>query len=104
MTPYAVLLVKPNDTDELIRKSYHVLAEQHHPDANHGEPGSRWYEVSAAYNAIKTPALREAQERGMVLLANFCLPCKGSGVQGTRMFRGKITVCSICKGAGVVKG
>ena len=30
MTPYAVLLVRPTDTDAVVRKVYHALARANH--------------------------------------------------------------------------
>ena len=102
MTPYALLLVKPNDPDEVIRKAYHAQAETQHPDANGGTPGPQWYTATAAYNAIKTETLRQAWARRQGALAGLCATCEGSGVVGTRMFKGKIRLCNGCQGEGRV--
>jgi DnaJ-class molecular chaperone len=100
MTPYATLLVKPTDDDKTIRKTYHRLVEDHHPDRNAGVPGPRWETLTRAYNAIKTLEARERWEEAQKMLAARCSRCSGSGVGGTRMFKGRIRVCDICEGSG----
>lgn len=100
MTPYAVLLVKPTDTDELIRKTYHVQARKEHPDLVKVEPSDNWYIATTAYTAVKTETKRAAWMEKQSLLSGFCDPCGGSGVRGTRMFKGKIKICEVCKGEG----
>lgn len=104
MTPYATLLVKPTDGDETIRKAYHVLAKQNHPDGAgwSGEPNAAWYATTAAYTAIKTFEARAAWKRQSDLLAGQCASCAGVGVLGTRMFKGKLRICMTCKGEGIV--
>lgn len=99
MTPYAVLLVKPSDSYDVIRKAYHDIAKKTHPDRDPTE-GAAWETATAAYTAIKTQDARETWERMMSNLANPCDECACSGVKGTRMFKGKIRVCENCKGMG----
>jgi hypothetical protein len=105
LTPYAVLLVRPADGDDRIRKTYHRQAQLHHPDAQVAQEaaGSLWYVAAAAYNAIKTPALRADLERRTALLAGVCAACGGLGVAGSRVGGGKVRVCAVCGGAGVVR-
>jgi DnaJ-class molecular chaperone len=100
MTPYAVLLVKPTDSDEVIRKTYHRIAERNHPDANGGVAGALWHAATAAYTTVKTEEKREAWAHKQALLSGLCTECEGYGVRGTRMFKGKIRVCAECKGEG----
>lgn len=107
MTPYCILLAKPNDSDEIIRKLYHGLARYCHPDARRGMPEAsqeklnfQWHRITEAYSAIKTDALRAQWAASQFLLSGQCGKCAGSGVVGTRMFKGKITECKDCKGEG----
>lgn len=102
MTPYAFLLVKPTDSDEVIRKAYHRVAQENHPDraGGDGKPGSLWFTSTAAYTAIKTEEVRSVWMQKQELLSGFCDDCSGSGVQGTRLFKGRIKVCEVCKGKG----
>jgi DnaJ-class molecular chaperone len=100
MTPYATLLVKPTDGDEVVRKAYHRIAETNHPDANGGAAGPLWYSVTAAYTAIKTHDARAEWALRQSNLAGLCERCEGFGVTGTRMFKGKIKACDVCKGEG----
>jgi len=100
MTPYATLLVRPMDDDKIIRTSYHALIKGHHPDDNGGTADDTWYTVTKAYSAIKTEEKRNVWAHQQKLLAGVCTACKGVGVQGTRMFKGKIRVCECCSGKG----
>lgn len=103
MTPYAVLLVKPTDSDEVIRRVYHDVARLEHPDVvEGGEPSEAWYTAATAYTLIKTEDARQAWATRQASLSGLCGQCNGCGVQGTRMFKGKIRVCDTCKGEGRV--
>lgn len=99
MTPYAILLVKPNDPDEFIRKTYHVFARESHPDF-HPLKAIEWKRYTDAYTAIKTQEARDTLALKTSMLAGVCEDCNGSGVKGTRMFKGKIRYCETCKGEG----
>ncbi len=99
MTPYAILLVKPTDSDEIIRKTYHVFARQTHSDLNDGKRED-WEKFTAAYTAIKTAEQRVAWATKRGMLAGLCVTCEGSGVRGTRLFKGKVRLCEECKGEG----
>lgn len=99
-TPYAVLLVRPGDPDEVIRRAYHEIARREHPDAVAAKPSDSWFAATEAYSAIKTAEKRAAWEAGARLLSGGCAACKGCGVKGTRMFKGVIRVCEGCGGEG----
>jgi DnaJ-class molecular chaperone len=49
---------------------------------------------------VKTAAAREAWARRQSALSGACAICNGSGVLGTRMFKGKIRACDSCSGMG----
>ena len=104
-TPYAILLVKPTDSDEVIRKAYHILARASHPDIVGTGPATRatWHRVTEAYNQVKTQELRDTLQKRSALLSGECVRCKGAGVTGTRMFKGTIKLCEECKGEGRLK-
>lgn len=100
MTPYATLLVKPTDTDEVIRKTYHAIAREEHPDLTGMAVTERWQLTTAAYTAIKNADARFSWAKKQELLSGLCTTCEGSGVRGTRMFKSKIKLCSECEGEG----
>lgn len=104
MTPYAVLLVRPSDDDLTIRKRFHVLSRTEHPDRDgaDGEPGARWYVLTAAYGAVKTLILRRAWEAGQKRLSGLCTACRGFGVSGSRVGHSAPHVCVACGGEGRV--
>jgi hypothetical protein len=110
LTPYAVLKVKPTDTDDTIRAFYHIIARRTHPDAITYLPSTdedalnkeEWHAATAAYSAIKTEDKRAAWERERRLLSGRCVPCQGVGTQGTRRFKGTIRLCACCGGTGRV--
>jgi molecular chaperone DnaJ len=57
---YQVLGVPKNATATEIKKAYRKLAQQHHPDANPGNPSAeeRFKEISAAYDVVGDPDKR----------------------------------------------
>ena len=67
---YAVLGVAKNASQAEIKKAYRKLAQQHHPDANAGDPRAeeRFKEISSAYDVIgdedKRKAYDQAREMG----------------------------------------
>ncbi len=101
-TPYAALMVRPADSDETIRAQFHALSKEQHPDraGADGVPGKEWYDIVAAYTAIKTLAAREALARRMAALSGFCTACTGSGVRGSRFAGSRLRHCDACHGAG----
>jgi DnaJ-class molecular chaperone len=101
MTPFASLLVLPTDDDDRIRCAYHALSRLHHPDRAGGAPGPRWYEIAAAYAAVKTVAARARWAWEMELAAGSCPACAGYGVQGSRIT--KVRLCPACGGEGKEK-
>lgn len=100
MTPYAILTVKPADADETIRKAYHAIAREEHPDKTGLAVTERWQAATTAYAAVKTAAKREDWLKRQSLLSGFCADCAGSGVRGSRMFKGRVKLCAACEGAG----
>ena len=62
---YAVLGVAKNASQAEIKKAYRKLAQQHHPDANAGDPRAedRFKEISAAYDVIGDEEKRKAYDR-----------------------------------------
>lgn len=100
-TPYAVLLVKSSDADDVIRHAYWAIAQlKNHPDVNGGIPGPRWHEATDAYNLIKTKTLRDRWDLVRQLEARFCKECDGYGVRGSRIGKGRIRICEQCLGVG----
>jgi DnaJ-class molecular chaperone len=66
--PYSVLGVKPDATQDDIRKAYRQLAKKLHPDLN---PGDRQAEdefkkISAAYDLVGDPDKRSRYDRGEI--------------------------------------
>ena len=107
MTPYAELLVRPADSDDVIRARFHELARRCHPDVvltRHGTDWRRlaaeWARCSGAYALVKTQALRDAWERSEALIAGRCRACRGVGITGGALK--KATVCAGCRGEGRV--
>ena len=62
---YAVLGVPKNAGQSEIKKAYRKLAQQHHPDANAGNPQAeeRFKEISAAYDVLGDEDKRKAYDR-----------------------------------------
>jgi molecular chaperone DnaJ len=60
-SPYEVLGVAKNASQDEIKKAYRKLARRHHPDANAGdkEAEERFKEVQGAYDLISDPAKRK---------------------------------------------
>jgi molecular chaperone DnaJ len=62
---YTVLGVAKNASAPEIKKAYRKLAQQHHPDANAGNPAAeeRFKDVSAAYDVLGDEDKRKAYDR-----------------------------------------
>lgn len=104
MTPYAELMVRPTDTDEMIRARFHVLSRACHPDlVDSPQARATWFRIAGAYSAVKTAVKRATYDKGMQVLARRCRTCNGSGVQGSRSAGSKIRVCVSCAGEGRAK-
>jgi molecular chaperone DnaJ len=85
---YAVLGVPKNASQAEIKKAYRKLAQQHHPDANAGDPKAeeRFKEISAAYDVLgdddKRTAYDRAREMGAAGFAGTGFPGGGGGFGG----------------------
>jgi DnaJ-class molecular chaperone len=106
MTPYAILMIRPVDTDDAIRARFHALARGCHPDVvlpdgDQERLTADWHRYADAYSLVKTAALRAAWERSEALLAGRCWPCRGVGVVGGALKAA--TVCPACRGEGRVR-
>jgi len=66
--PYKVLGLRPNASDEAIKKAYRKLAREHHPDLDHGNPRSEetFKNISAAYDLLSNPVTRNQYDRGVI--------------------------------------
>jgi len=59
MNPYSVLGINSNASKDEIKKAYHKLAKQHHPDL--GGDADKFKEITSAYEALTQP--KQSQER-----------------------------------------
>ena len=57
---YSVLGVSKTATDKEIKKAYHKLAQEYHPDRNPGDTRAeaRFKEAAAAFDVLKDPKKR----------------------------------------------
>ena len=69
MTVYEILGVNPNDDDEVIKKKYHQLMKNAHPDLGGSPELAAKY--NEAYSKIKTPELRKKYDEENLFTAEF---------------------------------
>ena len=69
MTVYEILGVNPNDDDEVIKKKYHQLMKEAHPDLGGSPELAAKY--NEAYSKIKTPELRKKYDEENLFTAEF---------------------------------
>ena len=104
MTPWAELLLNPTTaTDLTVRRRYHELAREQHPDrvGADGKPGPHWHVLTTAYSLVKTTEARAEWQRTQAVLANICQVCGGSGVTVKRLGKDKgVAICASCNGEG----
>lgn len=79
---YEILGVKNNATEADIRKAFHKLARQHHPDVNPGDKAAeqRFKEITLAYEVLKDPKKRAQYDQMRAAGAN---PFARRGTGGT---------------------
>lgn len=102
-TPYAVLLVRPSDSDAVVRERYYEMAELYHPDKEHpgdAEASGEWHEINTAYQAIKTAHLRGQLGVTITKQSRLCGVCHGTGVTGMRLGKQTVMECLSCEGKG----
>ena len=81
---YEVLGVAEASTPEEIKKAYRKLAQQHHPDANQGDPAAeeRFKEISEAYATLSDPEQRKEYDQVRRLAATGGFSGFGGGAGG----------------------
>jgi DnaJ-class molecular chaperone len=85
-TPYQILGVAANASQDEIRNAYRKLAKRHHPDLNPGnhEAEKHFKDISAAYERVGTSEDRRKFDRGEVDARADAERARGAGPQSER--------------------
>jgi hypothetical protein len=104
LTPWAELLVRPVDGDDVVRRAWHAIARVEHADATADRrPGPRWQAAKAAYEAVEDEAARMRWAAALAHQAGLCAVCVGFGVTWRRVGKDRgAKVCAACGGEGKV--
>ena len=70
MSVYEILEVKPDASDEEIKRKYRELAKKYHPDKNNGDD-TKMSELNEAYKMIDTPEKRKEYDSKNAFAAEF---------------------------------
>ena len=70
-SPYEILGVRPQDSEEVVKKRYRELARKLHPDASGGATAGEFSDINNAYNFLKDNGLFGIKEQRWVFRSLF---------------------------------
>jgi len=102
MNLYLRLRVAVNASPDEIKRAYHRLAREAHPDAADGDT-DRFVNLREAYTVLSDPAKRgdydsQRAEWAKQVGAIICVPCGTANVIKRRPRAGEQVMCAHCKG------
>ena len=111
---YMLFGVKPNASDDIIKKKYRALAKQFHPDSKTGD--EEYFKlINEAYNVLNNPQTRAEYNIKLYsgslsdidLQEKKCPMCNGNGFWFTKVPYGRYKVdskiiCTLCSGSGII--